>query len=173
MQMPQTVGPRSRFHWHAAALIVALTTFAASRPASAHDFKAGSVVIEHPYATPTPPGARTGAVYFRALRNEGKVPDKLIGARTPAAGSVEIHRAGIDGQGVMRMRELEALELPPGAAPNLRHGGELHLMLVDLKAPLKVGDRFPVVLKFEKGGETEVNVWVQQPKERAAEGHRH
>jgi copper(I)-binding protein len=47
-------------------------------------------------------------------------------------------------------------------------------MLIDLKAPLKNGDRFPMTLRFEKAGEREVMVWVQQPRDAAgAHEHRH
>ncbi|RPH45250.1 MAG: copper chaperone PCu(A)C [Burkholderiales bacterium] len=138
-----------------------------------HDFKAGSVIIDHPYATPTPPGARTGAVYFRALRNGGRDGDRLVGARTDVASSVEIHRAVVDGNDVMRMRQLESLELPPGASPNVRHGGDVHLMLVDLKTALKDGERFRLSLRFERAGEREVTVWVQRPRDAAAGGHKH
>ena len=137
----------------------------------AHDFKAGALVIDHPYATPTPAGARTGAVYFQALKNTGREADRLIGVRTPVAASAEIHRSTMDGD-VMRMRQIDALELPAGAEIKVRHGGELHLMLIDLKAPLKEGERFPVWLRFERAGEREVMVWVQQPRSGAAE-HKH
>lgn len=131
------------------------------------------MVIDHPYATPTPPGAQTGAVYFHALRNGGREADRLIGARTDAAASVEIHRASVDGNDVMRVRPLESLKLAPSASPNVRHGGALHLMLVDLKAPLKEGDRFRLSLRFERGGEREVTVWVQRPRDTASGGHKH
>jgi copper(I)-binding protein len=51
-------------------------------PARAHDFKLGALRIDHPYATPTPAGARTGAAYLRTLRKPGDEPDRLIGAHT-------------------------------------------------------------------------------------------
>jgi len=157
----------------AATLALAAALALAPSAATAHDFKAGGVVIDHPYATPTPAGARTGAVYFRALRNGGREADRLLGARTTVAASIEIHRGTVDANDVMRMRPIDAIELPPGAAPNLRHGGELHLMLVDLKAPLKEGERFPVWLRFERAGEREVTVWVQRPRDGGSGGHRH
>lgn len=140
-------------------------------PVLAHDFKAGDIVIDHPYATPSLPGARTGAVYFRGLRNTGRGGDSLIGARTTAAGSVEIHRMVMEGE-VMRMGALDKLALPAGSELPFRHGGQYHLMLLDLKSPLVVGDRFTLTLRFERGGEREVTVWVQQPREAAKDsGH--
>ena len=119
-----------RIHGIAAAL-AALVTWAS--PAHAHDFRLGPLRIDHPYATPTPPGAST-----------------------PAARAVEIHRSVIDAQNVMRMRAIDGIPLPPKAELQLRHGGEHHLMLIGLKKPLKVGETAPVTLKFEKAGSVTV-----------------
>ena len=143
-------------------------------PAAAHDFRAGAIVIDHPYSPPTPGGASTGAVYFRTLKNTGREPDRLLSATSPAATTVELHRSTIEND-VMKMRQLPALDLPPGASLKVRHGGEIHLMLVGLKAPLKNGDRFPVRLKFERAGEREVVVHVQQPRTdgKPPSGHSH
>ena len=137
----------------------------------AHDFRLGALVIDHPYALPSPPGASTGAVYLRGLKNSGSSDDRLIGARTPAAGSVEIHRSTLDGS-VMRMRAVDAVPLPAGSETRLRHGGEWHLMLVGLKAPLKVGDRITMTLQFERAGEKEIRVDVQQVRS-DGKGHAH
>src|SRR5690606_18752503 len=105
-------------------------------------------------ATPTRPGLSTGAVYFRGIRNTGQAADRLLSARTPAAARVEIHRMQMEGE-VMRMRAVPALDLPSGVTTSLRHGNTdgHHLMLLDLKVPLKDGDRFPVRLNFERAGE--------------------
>ena len=146
----------------------------AARSAVAHGFRAGAIVIDHPYATPTPGGARTGAVYFRTLKNTGREPDRLLSATTAAAESMELHSSTIV-DNVMRMRPLAAIDLPPGANLKVRHGGEIHLMLIGLKAPLKNGDRFTVRLKFERAGEQDVVVQVQQPRTdgKPPPGHNH
>jgi periplasmic copper chaperone A len=150
---------------------VLLMAFAAlcSGGVLAHDFKAGELRIDHPYAVPSRPGLTTGGVYFRGIRNTGAVADRLLSASTPAAASVEIHRMQMvqGGQGdVMQMRAVPALEIPAGATVAMKHGTPdgYHLMLVGLKAPLKDGDRFPVTLTFEKAGTHEVKVWVQTPR---------
>ncbi|MBZ8140773.1 hypothetical protein CLD22_12780 [Rubrivivax gelatinosus] len=136
-----------------------------------HGSRAGELLIDHPYATPTPAAASTGAVYFRAIANQGRSADRLLGASTPVAERVEIHRSTLDGD-VMRMRALEALELPPGERLLLRHGGAgVHLMLLGLKAPLRDGGRFPLTLRFERAGSVEVMVWVQTPREGGAHQH--
>ena len=151
---------RTALLWLAVALGAASTV-------AAHESKVGNVVIEHAYALPTPPGATAGALYFRSLKNTGTQADRLVSVRATAARAVEIHHMQMDGN-VMRMRAVESLELPPGAELKLRHGGEWHLMLLDLKAPLKTGDRFQVTLHFEKAGDVEVTAWVQQPRSDAA-----
>jgi copper(I)-binding protein len=141
--------------------------------AQAHDFKAGDLRIDHPYATPSRPGLTTGAVYIRGIRNGGQTADRLLSGRTPAAASVEIHRMQMQQGDVMQMRAVPALEIPAGATVNLKHGVSdgYHLMLVGLKAPLKDGDRFPLTLNFEKAGTHEVKVWVQTPRVRSGDAH--
>ena len=131
----------------------------------AHGVKAGDLAIDHPYSTPTRPGMTTGAVYFRAIKNNGTEPDRLLSARTPAAATVELHRMEMDSD-VMRMRAVPAIELPAKTEVRLRHGtpNGHHLMLLGLNAPLKDGDRFPVTLTFQRAGEREVMVWVQTPR---------
>ena len=154
-----------------AALMAALTAVVTviALPAAAHDFKAGDVVIDHPYTVPSVPGSANGAVYFRALRNDGRVADRLIGASSPAARRVEIHEMQMEGD-VMRMRELAALELPPGESVAVRQGQRYHLMLLDLTKLLVDGDRFDVTLTFERGGERTVKAWVLADKRRKAAG---
>ena len=149
---------------HLATLALVATAAAAWGTAQAHDFKLGPLRIDHPYATPTPAGATTAAAYLRTLRNTGDQADRLIGASTPVARAVEIHRSAVDAGQVMRMRAIDGIDLPAKAELKLRHGGEHHLMLIDLKAPLKDGERFPMTLRFQKAGEREVMVWVQQPR---------
>ena len=146
---------------------LALLVLGLARPLSAwaHGFKQGDLTIDHPYATPSRPGQSQGAVYLRAIKNNGAAPDRLLSAQTPVAASVELHRMDTEG-GVMRMRAVPAVDLPAKAEVRLRHGtaNGHHLMLMGLKAPLKDGDRFPVTLTFERAGTREVMVWVQTPR---------
>lgn len=141
----------------------------------AHDFRVGSIVIDHPYATPSLAGSSTGAVYFKALRNRGDTAERLLGASSPAAARVSLHAMQMDGE-VMRMREVAAIELPAKGEVRMGHAPDRtatshHLMLEGLKAPLKDGDRFDLTLRFEKAGERTVQIWVQQP--RGATAHQH
>lgn len=151
----------------------ALLTAAITLPAHAHDFRAGPLVIDHPYATPSLTGNPNGAVYMRGIRNRGAAPDRLVAASTPVAERVELHEMTTEGD-VIRMREVPAIDLPAGQEVPLRHGQRYHLMLVNLRQPMKAGDRFELTLRFEKAGEMAVKVWVQQPRSPGnKEAHHH
>ncbi len=76
---------------------------------------------------------------------------RLVAGSSPVAGLVEIHEMTMDGT-TMRMRAIPALDLPAGKAVELKPGG-LHLMLLDLKRPLKAGEKVPVSLVVETGGQ--------------------
>lgn len=128
-------------------------------PSLAHGYKLGAIDIGHPWARPTAPGQPNGGGYLK-LTNGGAA-DKLVSARSDVAASVELHSMGMDGN-VMRMRQVDAIELPAGQVVELKPGG-LHIMFNGLKAPLKEGDSFPVKLTFEKAGEVTVDVKVGAP----------
>ena len=154
------------------ALGTALTAFSLGA-AFAHGASVGAVEITHPFATPSLPGATTGAAYFATLENKGASPDQLVRAATPVAASVEMHTMSIDAQGVMRMREVDAIALAPHTAIRMRPGAGFHLMLVGLKQPLKEGDTFPMALQFERAGKVDVEVVVQTPRASGAPADMH
>jgi periplasmic copper chaperone A len=157
-------------HMQKPALVaLALTGLLAVTSAVAHGYQLGALKIDHPWARPTVPGQSTGGAYLGI--DNGGAGDRLLGGNTPAAARVEVHEMRMDGN-VMRMREVPALELPSGKAVKLAPGG-LHLMLIDLKAPLKVGDKVPLRLRFEKSGEIEVLLHVETKPAGPADSHAH
>jgi copper(I)-binding protein len=131
----------------------------ASAPARAEDVKAGDLVITQAWTRATPGGAKTGGG-FLTIENKGSAPDKLVGVSADAAGKVEVHEMAMDG-GVMKMRPVEGgLPIDPGKTVKLAPGG-LHLMMMDLKSPLKQGEKLPITLQFEKAGKVAVTLDVQ------------
>lgn len=79
---------------------------------------------------------------------------RLIAAQSPAAKIVEIHEMKMEGE-VMKMRAIDALDLPAGKTVELKPGG-YHVMLIDLNAQLKEGDSVPLTLVIEgKDGKRE------------------
>jgi copper(I)-binding protein len=126
--------------------------------ASAHEETKAGVTVAHPWVRATPGGATIGAAYLEIKTADG-VQDRLIGASSPAAGRAEIHTHIKDGD-VMRMRKVDAIALKPLASAILRPSGD-HVMLLDLKAPLKAGDLVKLTLIFEKAGPIDVEVSVE------------
>jgi periplasmic copper chaperone A len=127
--------------------------------ASAHEYALKSLKIDHPFARATPPGARTGGV-FVTVENTGSQSDRLMSVSSPVAGVAELHEMSIDA-GMMKMRGVAAFEVKPGETLELKPGG-YHVMLSELRQPLKVGDKFPMTLTFQKAGAVEVSVWVEE-----------
>jgi len=62
--------------------------------------------------------------------------------------------------GAMSMQPLAELPLPKGQTVTLEPGG-YHIMLVDLVAPLVVGNDFVLTLLFESGASQNVAVAVR------------
>jgi copper(I)-binding protein len=149
--MQQCLSPRP------ARLVVAALALGASI-ALAQSYTFDTLRIDHPYARPTPPGARTGGAYFE-IENRGGQADKLLRVSTSAAGAVEIHSMTMDGN-VMKMRAIAAVDVPPHATTALKPGG-YHVMLLDLKRPLAAGETIPLTLTFEKTGVVEVPMRVE------------
>ena len=141
-------------------LLIALAASLLSCAAMARDYTLGSLRIGHPYAREMPPSAAVGSAYL-TIDNTGATPDRLVAARSDRAVRVEIHTMMHDGA-VMRMRQLEAgIQVPGGTQAVLEPGGN-HLMLIGLTRPLAMGERVPMVLTFEKGGEITIELAVQK-----------
>ena len=137
-----------------AALLAALS----AAPACAQEVKAGDLVITQAWSRATPGGAKIGGGYL-TIENKGTTPDRLIGGSGDIAGKIEVHEMSMK-NGVMTMRPLDnGLTIGPGKTVKLAPGG-LHLMLFDLKAPLKQGDKVPITLEFEKAGKVTLSLDV-------------
>lgn len=127
--------------------------------AQAHDYKSGSLQIDHPWTRVTPKGATVAGGYVK-IENKGNTPDRLIGASGAVSGRTELHEVTMEGS-VMRMRALaNGIEIPAGATVELKPGG-LHIMFMELKAPLEQGKHFKGTLLFEKAGTVAVEFAVE------------
>jgi copper(I)-binding protein len=141
-------------------LTIALAAISAAltHTAFAADFQAGNLVVKGAHARPTVPGQSSGAAYL-SIDNNGKTSDKLVHVSTPLAASAEVHSTSMDG-GIMRMREVDALELQPAAHVTMSPGDGYHIMLVGLKKALVPGQKVPLSLRFEKAGKLDIEVVV-------------
>jgi copper(I)-binding protein len=149
--------------------LAAMLGFAALAPAAAQDYAAGPIKIEAPWLRATPTGAKVAGGYMK-LYNTGKETDRLVGGSSAVAGGFEVHEMRMDGS-VMTMREVaNGLEIPPGQSVELKPGS-YHVMLMDLKRPVKEGDRIKGTLQFEKAGKIEVEYAVRGMGSKGDAGH--
>jgi len=102
------------------------------------------VQVKDAWARPAVQGQSATGAFMSLTSADGA---RLVGASSPVAGVVEIHEMAMDGN-VMKMRAVPGIDLPPGRSVDLKPGG-YHVMLMDLKRPLKLGERVPVELRFE------------------------
>ncbi len=153
-----------------AVISAAATTLGTMDVATAHEYEAGGITVAHPWARATPGGTTTGAAYFEIKAADGRA-DTLVSASSPLAGRVEVHTHTQE-DGVMKMRRLDALPIAAGSSVVLGPAGH-HLMLFDLKQPLKEGDLIPVTLVFEKSGTITLDVSVERAGAKGPNGMDH
>jgi hypothetical protein len=110
---------------------------------------AATIEVKGAWIRATPPGAPTAAGYA-VIVNHGVTSDRLTGARTRAAASVEMHSMSMGG-GIMRMRSLTAIPIAGNGTLQLAPNGD-HLMLIGLQGPLKAGAHVKVTLVFQRAG---------------------
>lgn len=102
----------------------------------------------------------TSAVYMM-LHNHTKNDDVLIGASTDVAEAAELHLSAMDANGVMTMTPQSQIDLPAGGEIEFQPGG-YHIMLVNLKKDLNVGDKITLVLHFKNHEDITLTVPVQE-----------
>lgn len=126
------------------------------------------VKVTDVWARATAPGQNVAAAYLSLVSGTQAA---LVKAESPAARIVELHEMKMDGN-VMKMRAVPKIDLPAGAEVKLAPGG-LHVMLVDLKQPLKVGEKVPLTLVFDAGGKTEKLDVQAEVRDAQGSGHHH
>jgi len=113
---------------------------------------------------PTPPSAKVAAGYVN-LHNPGGDSLEISAVSSPAINRVEIHKTEMHND-VMSMRELPSVTIPAGESVQFTHGG-LHIMLMDLEAPMIPGDVVPLVFHTNNGDlmvDFKVAEEIQMPK---------
>lgn len=106
------------------------------------------VEVRDPYVQVTPPSQPNAAAYM-GLENTGANPHTLVAAESPISETVELHTHVEEG-GVLKMRMVPRIELPPNSATALEPGG-LHVMFIGLVGELRPGESVPFNLVFDDG----------------------
>lgn len=132
----------NRFGWLVTTMLVSFACYA------------GDIEVSGAWTRATAPGQVQASV---DLSITSKQSATLVGVSSPACKVGELHSMTTDKDGMMRMRQVKAIELPAGKTVNLGESG-YHLMLNELKAPLKEGDSVPLTLTLKVGKQSEVNV---------------
>jgi len=128
-----------------------LRSLAVSACLLAASASAQQVDVAGAWARATVTGQSASAAYMDLTANENAT---LLGVSSPLATVVEVHEMIMD-NGVMKMRARPRLDLPAGKTVVLKPGS-YHIMLMELKQPLRKGDLVPLTLKIE-GNDKKLN----------------
>ncbi|WP_324779695.1 copper chaperone PCu(A)C [Thiobacillus sedimenti] len=146
-----------------------LLTLAAIGLLAAQSAWAANLAVTDAWARATVPGQPVSGAYMQ-IRSDADA--RLVGVTSTAVPRVEVHEMSMDG-GVMRMREVKAIELPKGKTVSLEPGG-YHIMLMNLKKPIAAGDVIPLTLVIEADGKRQtVEVKAEARAPGAAMQHMH
>jgi periplasmic copper chaperone A len=117
------------------------------------------ITVADPYVrAPAPSAPATGA--FMVIKNGGKADRKVVKAESPVSKVTELHTHVEEG-GVMKMRPVAEIAVRAGGEAVLKPGS-LHVMLIDLKQPLKEGDVVPITLGLDDGSSLKVEAPVKK-----------
>lgn len=147
---------------------------------STSNVKANGVVVKDAWARTSAMSSGAGAVYV-TIENTTDRPEKLLSAAVPSsvARSAQIHEtvmatdassttmamggstgSTMAGSGMMSMVEVPSVLVPAGGTVKFESGG-YHIMLIDLAAPLKAGQKFTMTLGFMNAGPVQIDVVVK------------
>ncbi len=135
-------------------LLAALPTALTALPAAA-----GEVEVHHAWIRAVPAVARNSAAYMMLVSNAEQA-DRLLGARTDIAETVEIHKVVKNGN-MMEMLRSGPVTIESGGHFELKQGG-YHLMLINLTRVPNEGESVKLVLTFEKAGEVVTEALVRR-----------
>ena len=132
------------------AVLVSIASFACALPALA------DVTVNNAWLRSTVPGQKVTAAFMQLVST---IDTSLVEASSPNAKFIEIHEMTKEGN-MMKMKAIDRLPVPAEKPVELTPAG-FHLMLFELKAPLKPGDKVPLTLTFENRGGRRLSVEVE------------
>lgn len=142
-----------------ACVAAAIALSAGFGPGALAQAPAQNLSVSDPYVrAPAPNATVTGA--FMLIKNGGKDERKLVRAESAAAKVTELHNHVNEG-GVMKMRPVGDIAVRAGGEAVLKPGS-FHVMLIDLRQPLKEGDVVPITLGFDDGSSLKVEAPVKK-----------
>lgn len=140
-------------------LTLTLTLSACSAP--------GDIEVHNAWVRPTAQGQNAG-VYF-TIHNHSTNDDELTGATATVADVVEIHESKMEND-VMQMNMLPSLPIAADEEINFEPGG-LHIMLINIKEELVLGDHIGIILHFKNHEDIVVEVHIDDSMPEEDHGH--
>jgi periplasmic copper chaperone A len=160
---------RSKPHLILAALIAVAMHCGIAHAAGAAD----QITVSEAYIRLAPPGAMATGAYM-VIRNAGPGEVRVVKAASTVSRITELHTHLNEG-GVMKMRQVKDILVPPGGETVLKPGG-LHVMLIEMRLPLREGDMVPITLGLDDGSSKGISVPVRNPSSSSMggmTGHKH
>jgi copper(I)-binding protein len=117
-----------------------------------------TIKIISPWARPGKLDGNSAAYFI--LENNTAQDDRLVGVASPVSEMSELHMTKMDAQNKMMMMPQEFVDIPSAGKLNFEPGG-YHVMLLNLKKDLQVGETIKITLNFEKAGKIEIDVPVK------------
>ncbi|MFD2231272.1 copper chaperone PCu(A)C [Alkalimarinus sediminis] len=153
--------------WVATGFVAVMSLVALTAEAEMKHVKASDIQAHMTWVRAVPPVATTTAAYMM-LHNYSQQDDRLIAVESPASEIVEMHATEMS-DGVMKMIKLDDVLVPAKGYVMFEPAGN-HLMLINLKEPLKVGSMVPLTLVFEHHGRVNMQLKVSHPPEGSHKG---
>ncbi|MGE0699659.1 MAG: copper chaperone PCu(A)C [Hyphomicrobiaceae bacterium] len=142
------------------AFVLGLLACLVGLPALAHGVKTRTIDISHPWTYGTQTSGGDVEVYAR-IRNIGRAPDRLVGARTSLSRSAEIVVPASTAPAPAAPAPSPAIDIRPGAAAELLPEKQRIVLRAFSKA-LAPYDTFKLTLVFERAGRVDVEVLVEE-----------
>lgn len=146
-----------------AVLFIAASLLAACAPAAKSDAAQNGIEISQAKIL-LPGGNAMGGVNmdsslaaFMQIKNTSSTADQLVGVSADFA-DASLHETKMDGS-MMTMNEIPGIDLPAGGTVELK-SGSYHIMLMNLKKNLMIGDTVTLNLEFKNAGKISINVKV-------------
>lgn len=131
---------------------------------------AADIEVSNAFAKATPPNVKNSAA-FMDIKNNTDKPIKLIAANSNISKTTELHTHKHI-EGMMQMIQVDDIEIPAKSEVNLKPGG-LHVMFMNIFAPVKEGDKIDVTLEFDNGSKIELKDVVAKPVMKKESMHKH
>jgi copper(I)-binding protein len=143
-------------------LFVGMTLFL-SMSTSAFSHETTDMSVENAYVRATIPGTDISSAYMDIVSHSAKKV-RLVSASSSVSKRIEIHEHSMS-EGMMRMRQKEFVEIAPRQRVTFKPSG-LHLMIFDLKQPLKAQEDIMITLLFDDKSQVSVKFPVASIKQK-------